>query len=203
MHHITYFVLSIVLWGIVLGLPFVQAPTDQASAAERSSIDDGRGVDDGRGINAAADGHPTPAPATTRRYLVTYVKSRTDAPRSATVVTVVNRSSEDCEVKVLWHRGFEPEVPICTTTAVVGPRIGHDFCSRDLLDNLTTCNSSCEPEASFLEGEAVLFSSPGEACGQLGVDARVYYTTGEDEDTGVAAVSTPTILGSSGGNLGD
>ena len=202
MHHITYVVLSIVLWGIVLGLSFVQAPTNQARAAERRGVDDGSGVDD-RSRVKAADDRPTPAPATTRRYLVTYVKSRTDTPRSATVVTVVNRSSEDCEVQVLWYRGFEPEAPVCTTTAVVGSRIGHDFCSRDLLDNLTTCNSVCEPEASFLEGEAVLFSSPGEACGQLGIDARVYYTTGEDEDTGVAAVSTPTILGSSGGNLGD
>jgi hypothetical protein len=53
------------------------------------------------------------------------------------------------------------------------------------------------------EGKAVIFSSPGEVCGLLGVDARVYYTMGETSDTGVAAVSNPKIVRVGQGNQGD
>ena len=213
MDRLSLLVSGCILCGVVLGTALAQSRDDQNAAVKARQLavssaqeaDDGGGgtVDDRSEVGAAAVARQAPARATTRRYLVTYVKSRTDAPRSATVVTVVNRSSEDCEVTVRWYQGFRPEAPACTTTAVIGPRIGHDFCSRDLLENITTCNSICDPEASFFEGRAVLFSSPGETCGQLGIDARMYYTTGETTDTGVAAVSNPKILSSSGGNLGD
>jgi hypothetical protein len=188
MNRIALLVFGCVLWGGVLGTALAHGPEDT----------DAR-VDDGSDVNAAAVARRAPAPATRRRYLVTYVKSRTDAPRSATVITVINRSSVACEVKVDWLQGFQPEDPVCTTTAVIHSLVAHDFCSRDLLDNLTTCNSVCAPEGRFVEGSALIFSSSGKACDQLEVDVRVYYTTGETTDTGVAAVSNPKIVRETGG----
>ena len=212
MNRITLVVSGFILFGVVLGISLAQQLDDQVTADSRSiapraqDSDDGGVVgafDDGSDIGAAAVIHHASEPATIGRYLVTYVKSRTDAPLSATVITVINGSSEACEVKVDWFSGFAPEASVCTTTAVISPGVAHDFCSRELLEHITTCNSICDPELSFVEGKARLFSSTGEACGRLGVDARVYYTTGETMDTGVAAVSNPTIVRGSDGNRGD
>lgn len=86
--------------------------------------------DDGGGAGvAAASAQHAPGPVV-QRYLVTYLKSRTDAPRSATVVTVTNQSDKPCDVKIDWFTGFVPDTAECTTTAVVDPGVTHDFCSR-------------------------------------------------------------------------
>lgn len=127
-----------------------------------------------------------------KRYLVTYLKSRTDAPRSATVVTVTNRLNDSCRVRIRWFQGFNPDTPACTTTEVVDSGVTHDFCSRDLLANITTCNSTCDPELTFTEGKAIVSSN--QSCSGIGVDSRVYYTNGDTSDTGVAAVSNPQVL---------
>ena len=102
-----------------------------------------------------------------------------------------------------WFQGFVPDAPVCTTTAMIGPGVAHDFCSRDLLNNITTCNSICDPELTFAEGKAIVSSTASAACSHIGVDSRVYYTTGETTDTGVAAVSNPKIVRVGRGNRGD
>jgi len=106
-------------------------------------------------------------------------------------------------VKVDWFAGFIPDTPECTTSVVVDPGVTHDFCSRDLLSNITSCNSICDPELSFTEGKAMVSSDARTNCGRIGVDSRVYYTTGETSDTGVAAVSNPKIVRADRGNRGD
>jgi hypothetical protein len=134
------------------------------------------------------------------RYLVTYLKSRSDAPRSATVVTVTNQATRSCEVKIEWFTGFTPDTPACTTTATLAAGVTHDFCSRGLLSGITTCNSTCDPALTFTEGKAIVSSSP---CSRIGVESRVYYTTGDSDDTGVAAISNPNIVRVPEGNRGD
>lgn len=168
------------------------------SAALAQEPNDDGGATAGR---AAASARHADEPAVDR-YLVTYLKSRADPPRSATVVTVTNQSKRSCTVKIDWFLGFIPDTPACTTTATLDPGVTHDFCSRDLLSNITSCNSICDPESTFTEGKAVVSSN--ESCSRLvGVEARVYYTSGETSDTGVAAVSNPKIVRAGQGNRGD
>jgi hypothetical protein len=162
--------------------------------------DDGGAVADESGGIAAAPARQVTEPVA-QRYLVTYLKSRTDTPRSATVVTVTNQSNKSCDVKIDWFEGFVPGTPVCTTTAVVDSGVTHDFCSRNLLSNMTSCNSTCDPELAFTEGKAIVSSS--ESCSRIGVESRIYYTTGETSDTGVAVVSNPKIVRAGRGNRGD
>ena len=160
-----------------------------------------RSADDGSAAAGAAISARGPSEPVVERYLVTYLKSRTDAPRSATVVTVTNQSTESCEVKIDWFLGFDPNTPVCTTTALVAPGVTHDFCSRDLLDNITTCNSTCVPGLTFAEGKVLVSSN--QSCHAIGVESRVYYTTGDVSDTGVAAVSNPKIVRAGESSDGD
>jgi hypothetical protein len=139
------------------------------------------------------------------RYLVTYMNSQTTtAIRSATAVTVTNTNgtSPSCAVKIEWFRGFIPNTPVCTTTAVIDPGVTHDFCSRNLPDAITACNSVCAPELNFDEGKAIVSSSETIGCGLIGVEARLYYTTGAG-DMAVSAISNPKIVEVERGNLGD
>jgi hypothetical protein len=125
------------------------------------------------------------------RYLVTFIKSRTTDPiRTATAVSVTNNvnSGRTCGVSVEWFRGFE-STPACTTTFSLEAGFQTDFCSRGIPDALTTCNSTCAPELTFHEGKAVVKSD----CKQLGVSARVYYTT-EATDSAVTAISDSGIV---------
>jgi hypothetical protein len=157
-----------------------------------------------------SDGSPDPGPSINyyggvERYLVTYMKSRTtDAIRSATVVTVTNTNatSPTCVVRIEWFQGFVPNTPVCTTTATIEPGVTHDFCSRDVPDAITTCNSVCAPQLTFDEGKAIVSSSEAVGCGLIGVEARVYYTTGAG-DMAVSAISNPKIVEVERGNLGD
>lgn len=168
-----------------------------SAALAEEAYDDGAA-----GVAAAASTRHTTEPIV-KRYLVTYIKSRADAPRSGTVVSVTNQSKQSCDVKIDWFTGFTPDTPACSTTAVVDPGVEFDFCSRDVLSNITTCNSTCAPELTFTEGNAIVSSNKGQACSGIGVDSRVYYTTGETSDTGVAAVSNPKIIRAGQGNRGD
>lgn len=135
-----------------------------ALAQELNDNDDGGGG--GLAGVAAASARDAAEPVV-QRYLVTYVKSRTDVPRSASVVTVTNQSNVSCEVKVDWFAGFIPDTPECTTSAVVDPGVTHDFCSRVLLSNVTSCNNICDPELSFTEGKAMVSSNARTNCGGL------------------------------------
>jgi hypothetical protein len=183
MKKINLCVIGLAVFGATFGTTLAQEANDDGGAAA--------GVAEALTLRAA---QPVVA-----RYLVTYLKSRTDAPRSATVVTVTRQSNSACEVKIDWYIGFTPDTLACTTTATLAPGVTHDFCSRGLLSNITTCNSTCDPELTFTEGKAIVSS----ACSRIGVESRVYYTTGETSDTGVSAVSNPNIVRIPEGNRGD
>lgn len=153
----------------------------------------------------------TPTPSaydgpTTKRYLVTYMNSQTEAAiRSATVVTVTNQSGRTCGVRVDWFVGFIA-TPVCTTTFTLDNELTTDFCSRFLPDPITACNATCNPELTFDEGRAVVSSTTTEAyfpdCAKIGVSARVYYTTGAQDDA-VSAISDSKIVRVGEGNRGD
>jgi hypothetical protein len=132
------------------------------------------------------------------RYLVTYMESVTAwTNRSATVVTVTNQSSQPCKIRVAWYRGFV-NAPYCTTEMNLAAHMTSDFCSRDLPQALTTCNSTCSPELMFHEGRAIVAST----CKEIGVSARVYYTTGRDDST-LTAITDSKVVRWSEGNNGD
>jgi hypothetical protein len=95
-------------------------------------------------------------------------------------------------VKIDWFLGFTPDTPACTTTAALAPGVTHDFCSRSLLANIASCNSTCDPELTFTEGKAIVSSGP---CSRIGVESRMYYTTGDTSDTSVAAINNPRLSG--------
>jgi hypothetical protein len=126
----------------------------------------------------------------TSLYLVTFMKSRTADPiRSATVVSVTNQvGGRTCQVSVDWFRGFE-STPACTTSFSLGAGFQTDFCSRAIPDALTSCNATCTPDLTFHEGKAVVKAD----CKQLGVSARVYYTTGAT-DSAVTAITDSRIV---------
>lgn len=155
-----------------------------------------------RAVTAADDDSQDDTGPLAARYLVTFIKSRTTDPlRSATVVSVTNQAARACQVSVEWVRGFEPP-SACTTTVRLDPGITTDLCSRAIPEPLTTCNATCEPELTFHEGRAVVRSSTKEGCGRIGVSARVYYTTGDD-DASLSAISDSKIVRSGQGNRGD
>jgi hypothetical protein len=151
---------------------------------------------------------------TTKRYLVTYMNSQTQTSedgeplemnRSATVVTVTNQSSGTCGIRIDWFRGFDPSAA-CTTTFALEEQLTADFCSRDLPIQITACNATCDPELTFHEGRAVVSSATqtaeGPNCAAIAVSARVYYTTGED-DNALSAITDSKIVRVGEGNRGD
>jgi hypothetical protein len=145
------------------------------------------------------------------RYLVTYVRSQSDTPiRSATVVTVVNQSSRDCEVRVKWFLDNAPKDSVCNESASVSSGTARQFCSRNLPLSITRCTDICTPELTSSvignQGKAIVSSSAELEdtieCSLLGVEARVYYTTGEN-DTALSAISNSKVVFFGEGNLGD
>lgn len=140
---------------------------------------------------------PTAVPAgQTARYIATYLKSNTISGfRTATVVTVTNNSPVTCSVSVDWFAGFSTTAS-CTTNLSLSPGFTADFCSRSLPSGVTTCNSTCSPEQTALEGRAQVASTADAAgkCAALAVENRVYYLTGTTTDTGVTAVSNSKIV---------
>ncbi|MGH9904162.1 MAG: hypothetical protein ACRD8U_01105 [Pyrinomonadaceae bacterium] len=83
-----------VLCGAGFSTALAQEPNDDGGAATG-------------GVAAASTLHSLEP--VVERYLVTYLKSRTDALRSATVVTVTNQSNKSCDVKIDWFAGFTPD----------------------------------------------------------------------------------------------
>src|SRR5262245_7855293 len=132
------------------------------------------------------------------RYLVTFMKSRTTDPiRTATVVSVTNQTHYACHVSVNWFRGFDPN-PVCTTIFDLDVGFQTDFCSRQIPDPITSCNATCAPELTFHEGKAVVSAN----CRDIGVSARVYYTSGDTDDA-VSAISDSNVVRFGQGNRGD
>lgn len=137
---------------------------------------------------------------TTPRYLVTYMNSQTGGSvRSATVVSVTNQTQTTCRVSVSYYKGFTNDSsPVCSTNFSIPSRFTVDYCSRNLPGTLTTCNSTCNPALTFDEGRAIVAST----CRDIGVSARVYYTSG-DADNRVDALTDSKVVQYNTGNNGD
>ncbi len=134
------------------------------------------------------------------RYLVTYMNSQTRGRiRSATVVSVTNQSSLINRVFVSYFKGFTDNTsPVCVCAFAIPPDFTVDFCSRDLPNEITTCNCICDPELEFDEGRAIVSSMWPE----IGVSSRVYYTSGE-RDEELLAITDSKIVTFGKGNMGD
>jgi hypothetical protein len=136
------------------------------------------------------------------RYLIPYIRSQTgQGIRSATAVTVVNQSTTSCSVQVEW---FTPSgASLCTVASNLAAGAVREFCSRSLPISITGCIVPCTPPLNNLVlGKAIVSSTEGFTCSLIGVDARVYYTTGAG-DTAVSAISNSKVVFIGEGNLGD
>jgi hypothetical protein len=134
------------------------------------------------------------------RYLVTYMNSQTGGRvRSATIVTVTNQSSRPNIVTVSWFKGFTANSsPVGVSSLVIPPDFTVDFGTRDLPFELTVVNSSPNPQLVSDEGRGIVSSRAPE----IGVSARVYYTSGDgDEDLLAITDSKVVLFGKQ--NLGD
>ena len=155
---------------------------------------------DDRGPAAEAAAPQLPA-GHVARYRLTYMKSSTTtAIRSATVVSITNQSQGTCVTSVDWRFGFGSAT--CTTTLSLGRGQTGEHCSRPLPGAIATCNATCSPALDSIEGNAAIGSNNVTDCDRIGVDARLYYTTGTN-DTAVSAVSNPNIVKRGLGNNGD
>jgi hypothetical protein len=134
------------------------------------------------------------------RYLVTFMHSQTGGRiRSATVVSVTNQSDQTNIVSVSYFLGFtDNTAPVGMTTFAVPPDFTVDFSSRNLPDELTVCNSVCNPELIFDEGRAIVSSRRPE----IGVSSRIYYTAG-DEDTELLSITDSKVVRFAAPNKGD
>jgi hypothetical protein len=147
------------------------------------------------------------------RYLVTYVRSSATsaAIRSATVITVINQSSSDCNVQVEWFVSPPPSLDrLCTNNFVLHPGSALQVCSRSLPGSIAVCGDVCSPQltAQNHQGKAIVSSSEGFQCSLIAVDARVYFTTGgagpsPANDTAILAISNSKVVFAGEGNLGD
>jgi hypothetical protein len=134
------------------------------------------------------------------RYLVTYMNSQTLGKiRSATVVTVTNQSTRPNLVTVSYFKGFSNNTsPVGSSSFVIPPDFTIDFASRTLPGELTVTNSVPSPQLTFDEGRAVVSSRLPE----IGVSARVYYTSG-DRDEELLAITDSKVVLLGQGNHGD
>jgi len=136
-----------------------------------------------------------------RRYVATYMASRTaPSPRSATVVSITNNSSTTCGTSVDWKIGFGGVA--CTTSLTLAPGQTGEHCSRSINDGLAVCNATCSPQLTADEGNAIIGSTSGTPCAAIAVSARTFYTTGASDQT-LNAVSDANIVRVGAGNNGD
>jgi hypothetical protein len=146
------------------------------------------------------------------RYLITYWRSLTNlAIRSGTVVTVVNQSSDICNVQVEWFlsgQQFSATPAGVSGPLEVSPGGAVHFCSRNLSPNIPGCTGGGVSVPALTgaggdnQGKAIVSSTAKFPCSLIGVDARVYFTTGVN-DTAISAISNSKIVFAGEGNLGD
>jgi hypothetical protein len=134
------------------------------------------------------------------RYLVTYMRSQTGTPiRSATIVTVTNQAIAPNLVTVSWFAGFSDNtVPVGVSSLRIPADFTQNFGSRNLPSQLTHVNSWPNPQLIYTEGRAIVSAGLPE----IGVSARVYYTSG-DQDEELLAITDSKVVVFSEGNLGD
>jgi hypothetical protein len=131
--------------------------------------------------------------ANIQRFVVPYFKSNTTSGfRTAAVVTAVNNGGASCETRVAWFFGGGGLA--CQNTLIIGAGQSLDFCTRVIPSGVTTCNATCNPQLTFNEGKAVVFTAADAACSRVRIDPRTYYLTGTTTDTGVAAVSNTNVV---------
>jgi hypothetical protein len=157
-----------------------------------------RADDGGRGPRVL----PPLATGTVGRYIVTYLKSRTDiAQRSATVISITNNSTAVCSTSVDWKVGFGGVS--CTTNLSLAPGQTGEHCSRNLSGGgLASCNATCSPEQTFIEGNAIVGSTTGTTCAKIAVYPRTFYTTGSTDQT-LNGVADAKLVAVGLGNAGD
>jgi hypothetical protein len=134
------------------------------------------------------------------RYLVTYMNSQTAGRvRSGTVVSITNQAPRPNAVTVSWFLGFsDNSTPEGVSTFLIPPDFTVDFGSRTLPPELTVVNAVPAPELLQAEGRAVVSARLPE----IGVSARVYYTSG-DGDEQLLAITDSKVVRFGGPNLGD
>ena len=142
---------------------------------------------------------PIPLPALPR-YLVTYMNSQTGGPvRSATVVSITNMARATNRVVVTFFKGFQNNsAPIGVASFAIPPDFTVDFGSRNLPGAITVVNAIPNPELTFDEGRAIVSSTLPE----IGVSARVIYTTGEKDDQ-LTAITDSKVVVFGKENIGD
>ena len=134
------------------------------------------------------------------RYLVTYMTSQTGGRvRSSTIVTVTNQSMRPNVVTVSWFKGLtDNSSPVGVSSLVIPPDFTVDFGTRDLPSELTLVNSLPNPQLVFDEGRGIVSSRSPE----IGVSARVYYTSGDGDEQLLSITDSKVVLFSKE-NLGD
>jgi hypothetical protein len=132
------------------------------------------------------------APLGAARYLVTYMNSQTGGRvRSSTIVTVTNQSPRPNIVTVWWFKGFtDNSSPVGLSSLVIPPDFTVDFGTRNLPSELTVVNSLPDPQLVFDEGRGIVSSRSPE----IGVSARVYYTSGDGDEQLLAITDSKVVL---------
>jgi len=145
-------------------------------------------------------------------FLISFAASDTvSAPnvnQQATVLSLTHVGGDaSCRVWVEWRLGSSTLA--CTTTSMLeggsaeNKFVGssRDHCTRALPDAIVDCNEVCEPGLESYEGKAIV-STTAPCLDRIAVDARLYHTTGENDQqvTGIADVKVIRLFT---GNLGD
>jgi len=132
---------------------------------------------------------PALAPGHVAVYLVPYLKSHSGTPEpSATVISLSNVGGVTaCPTSVDWKVGFGGTACTTTLTLAGGLPVGDtgEHCSRGVPGDVATCNATCVAGLGFIEGKAVVGTTP--ACvNRIAVDARLYYFGAGDVPTHAA-----------------
>jgi len=177
----------------ILGLTLAIAAGPQVARAQEA--DDSHGS--ARIGSALAPGHVAV-------FLVPYLKSHAGtADPSATIISVSNVGGVTaCPTSVDWKIGFGGTS--CTTTLNLagGLPVGDtgEHCSRNVPGDVATCNSTCVGGLNFIEGKAVIGTTP--ACvNRIAVDARLYHLGPNDVPTN--AIADLKVVRLPLGNKGD
>ena len=90
-----------------------------------------------------------------------------------------------------WFAGFsDNSSPAGTASMIIPPDFQVDFGSRALPSELTVVNALPSPELTFDEGRAIVSSRLPE----IGVSARLYYTSGEQDDQLLAITDSSVVV---------
>jgi hypothetical protein len=140
---------------------------------------------------------------TVPRYLVTYFHSQGGlaGARSASIVSITNQSPVICTVAVDWKN--QGGGVACGTSLTIGPGVDVDFCTRNLPNSITLCNSTCPGGGLvFNEGSAVVGSSTALGCDKIAVSARTFYAS-VITDFPPTAITDAKVVKYGFGNSGD